>query len=238
MSDPQADYGYHRWPFHPTSTWLLLAVSAAVGASAGCGGTKPPTPEPGTEPARGPRAAEQPKRETAKAQPVAVTAEQLTKEVMDGEDAANAKYKDRQLIVEGPFDHSYERAVAGSVARMMVLERYSAPGSSYAIISKVPADQWGKVDGLTKGLGSNAAWCHPVLHQRLLAARAARGTRIVVLDPRRTATADVADLHLPLAPGSDVILFNGRITTLDRQNPQAQAIAIRGDRFVAAGPCW
>jgi hypothetical protein len=33
----------------------------------------------------------------------------------------------------------------------------------------------------------------------------------------------------------DLILFNGRITTLDRQNPQAQAIAIRGDRFVAAG---
>jgi predicted amidohydrolase YtcJ len=34
---------------------------------------------------------------------------------------------------------------------------------------------------------------------------------------------------------ADLILFNGRITTLDRQNPQAQAIAIRGDRFVAAG---
>src|SRR5262245_63745741 len=34
---------------------------------------------------------------------------------------------------------------------------------------------------------------------------------------------------------ADVILFNGRVTTLDRQNPQAQAIAIRGDRFVATG---
>ena len=34
---------------------------------------------------------------------------------------------------------------------------------------------------------------------------------------------------------ADLILFNGRITTLDRQNPQAQAIAIRGDRFVAVG---
>src|SRR5262249_40585737 len=33
----------------------------------------------------------------------------------------------------------------------------------------------------------------------------------------------------------DLILFNGRITTLDRQSPQAQAIAIRGDRFAAAG---
>jgi hypothetical protein len=35
---------------------------------------------------------------------------------------------------------------------------------------------------------------------------------------------------------ADLILSNGRITTLDRQNPEAQAIAIRSDRFVAAGP--
>ena len=53
-------------------------------------------------------------------------------------------------------------------------------------------------------VGSNLAWCHPVLFQRLQAARAARGTRMVVIDPRRTATCRGADLHLPLAPGSDV----------------------------------
>ncbi|MGH6912229.1 MAG: molybdopterin oxidoreductase family protein, partial [Geminicoccales bacterium] len=64
-------------------------------------------------------------------------------------------------------------------------------------------------------VGSNLAWCHPVLFERLLAAREARGTRIVVLDPRRTVTADAADLHLPLAPGSDVALFNGLLAYLD-----------------------
>ena len=48
-------------------------------------------------------------------------------------------------------------------------------------------------------VGSNLAWCHPVLYQRLAAARQARGTRVVVVDPRRTATCDIADLHLPLA---------------------------------------
>ena len=63
-------------------------------------------------------------------------------------------------------------------------------------------------------VGSNAAWCHPVLHQRLLAAKAAHGTKIVVLDPRRTATAEAADLHLPLAAGSDVALFNGLLSFL------------------------
>ncbi|ABI57048.1 molybdopterin-dependent oxidoreductase [Alkalilimnicola ehrlichii MLHE-1] len=58
--------------------------------------------------------------------------------------------------------------------------------------------------------GSNLAWCHPVLYQRLEAARARRpGMRVVVIDPRETETAAQADLHLPLRPGSDVALWNG-----------------------------
>nr|WP_174819502.1 nitrate reductase [Ruegeria lacuscaerulensis] len=64
-------------------------------------------------------------------------------------------------------------------------------------------------------VGSNLAWCHPVLYQRLMAARQARGTRIIVIDPRRTASCDSADLHLPLAAGSDVALFNHLLTQID-----------------------
>ncbi|MGV3693841.1 MAG: molybdopterin-dependent oxidoreductase, partial [Paracoccus marcusii] len=57
--------------------------------------------------------------------------------------------------------------------------------------------------------GSNLAWCHPVLHQRLMAAKAARpDMRIVVIDPRRTATCEGADLHLAIGPGADAHLFN------------------------------
>ncbi len=74
-------------------------------------------------------------------------------------------------------------------------------------------EDWEEAD-LVVLVGSNAAWCHPVLHQRLLASRAARGTRIVVLDPRRTATAEAADLHLPIAPDADVLLFNGLLAHL------------------------
>jgi assimilatory nitrate reductase catalytic subunit len=69
-------------------------------------------------------------------------------------------------------------------------------------------DDWEEAD-LVVLVGSNTAWCHPVLFQRLIAARERRGTKIVVVDPRRTATCDSADLHLPLAPGSDVALFAG-----------------------------
>lgn len=57
-------------------------------------------------------------------------------------------------------------------------------------------------------VGSNLAWCHPVLYQRLAAARAARPEmKLIVLDPRRTASCEGATLHLPLRPGSDVALF-------------------------------
>ncbi|MEX5562192.1 molybdopterin-dependent oxidoreductase [Pseudophaeobacter sp. 1A16562] len=64
-------------------------------------------------------------------------------------------------------------------------------------------------------VGSNLAWCHPVLYQRLLAARKSRGTKIVVVDPRRTASCDGADLHLALQPGSDVALFNYLLREID-----------------------
>ncbi len=62
--------------------------------------------------------------------------------------------------------------------------------------------------------GSNLAWCHPVLYQRLARARKARGTKVIVIDPRRTATCDIADLHLKLKPGTDVALFNGLLAHL------------------------
>ncbi|MEM8596012.1 MAG: nitrate reductase, partial [Pseudomonadota bacterium] len=65
-------------------------------------------------------------------------------------------------------------------------------------------------------VGSNLAWCHPVLYQRLAAARAARPEmKVVVVDPRRTATSELADLELRLAPGSDVALFNYLLARID-----------------------
>ncbi|WP_028865742.1 nitrate reductase [Psychromonas aquimarina] len=63
--------------------------------------------------------------------------------------------------------------------------------------------------------GSNLAWCHPVLFQRLKAAKQLRPELyIVVIDPRRTDTCSIADLHLAVNPGADVALFNGLLAYL------------------------
>ncbi len=63
--------------------------------------------------------------------------------------------------------------------------------------------------------GSNAAWTHPVLYQRIEAARRERpGLRVVVIDPRRTASCDIADLHLAIRPGSDAFLFTALLAYL------------------------
>lgn len=64
-------------------------------------------------------------------------------------------------------------------------------------------------------VGSNAAWAHPIVYQRIVAAKKARpDMKIVVVDPRKTPTCDIADLHLPLKPGSDAALFNGLLAYL------------------------
>jgi len=63
-------------------------------------------------------------------------------------------------------------------------------------------------------VGSNAAWCHPVLFQRMVANKLERGARIVVIDPRRTDTAGDADLFLGLKPGTDTALFSGLLVQL------------------------
>ena len=63
-------------------------------------------------------------------------------------------------------------------------------------------------------VGSNTAWCHPVIWQQIERTRERRGTKLVVIDPRRTETAERADLHIPIAPDGDVALFNALLGEL------------------------
>jgi assimilatory nitrate reductase catalytic subunit len=63
-------------------------------------------------------------------------------------------------------------------------------------------------------VGSNAAWCHPVLYQRMVRAREQRGARLVTIDVRGTATTESADLALTIKPGMDAVLFCGLLIYL------------------------
>lgn len=63
--------------------------------------------------------------------------------------------------------------------------------------------------------GSNAAWNHPILFQRMKAAKEKNpAMKVVVVDPRRTATCDIADLHLQLKAETDTSLFTGLLAYL------------------------
>lgn len=76
--------------------------------------------------------------------------------------------------------------------------------------------------------GANPAWAHPILFRRLEAARASKpGHKLIVIDPRRTETAELADLHLQIAPGTDVALCHGLLNAVIAQDWTA-------DDFIAA----
>ena len=82
-------------------------------------------------------------------------------------------------------------------------------------------------------VGSNLAWCHPVLYQRIAAAKQRRpDMQIVLVDPRRTMTADIADMHLAVRPDGDVALFSGLLAWLaDREALDRAYIAAHTNGF-------
>ncbi len=77
-------------------------------------------------------------------------------------------------------------------------------------------------------VGSNTAWCHPILFQRIMNAREQRpDLKIVVIDPRRTPTCEIASLHLPVRAGSDVWLFAGLLSHLHEHGHVDSAFVAR-----------
>jgi assimilatory nitrate reductase catalytic subunit len=83
--------------------------------------------------------------------------------------------------------------------------------------------------------GSNAAWCHPILYQRIQTARAERGARVVNIDPRRTATSEGADLQLSIKPGMDGVLWSGLLVQLaERGLLDTRYIKVHGQGFEQA----
>ncbi|SDJ91689.1 nitrate reductase [Microbulbifer yueqingensis] len=87
-------------------------------------------------------------------------------------------------------------------------------------------------------VGSNAAWTHPILFQRMQQAQA----KLVVIDPRASATSETADLHLAITPGSDAALFSGLLNYLVQgHHIDRQFVAEHSDGFqqaAAAAAAW
>jgi len=72
-------------------------------------------------------------------------------------------------------------------------------------------------------VGSNLAWCHPVIYQRIMANKAKRpDLKIIVIDPRRSITADKADLYLGIKPDGDTLLFNALLDYVHRHGKTDQ----------------
>jgi len=85
-------------------------------------------------------------------------------------------------------------------------------------------------------IGSNAAWTHPVLYQRMERAKQLNpNMKVVVIDPRKTDTAELADTFLNIKPGSDAALYNGLLNYLNEHNHlDTQFIAQHTNGFESA----
>ncbi len=91
----------------------------------------------------------------------------------------------------------------------------AASGYKLSLGADGPPGSYRDIDRLDCALviGSNMADCHPILFLRLLE-RQKQGAKIIVVDPRRTATAEKADLYLPIKPGTDLAFLNGLLRLL------------------------
>ena len=78
-------------------------------------------------------------------------------------------------------------------------------------------------------IGSNMADCHPILFLRMMD-RVKAGAKLIVVDPRRTATADKADLFLQITPGTDLALLNGLLHLLVENGAHRRRLHRRAHR--------
>lgn len=104
------------------------------------------------------------------------------------------------LIGTNNIDSNSRLCMSSAVAGYKMTLGMDAPPCSYEDLDHA---------GTVFIVGSNMAFAHPILFRRLEDAKRARPQmKVIVADPRRTETAELADLYLPLLPGTDVALFN------------------------------
>jgi sulfite reductase (NADPH) flavoprotein alpha-component len=163
---------------------------------------------------------------------IAQTAARLQKIIaQDGPDAV-ALYVSGQLSMEAQY-------LAGKLAKGFLRTNNidsnsrlcmasAASGYKLSLGADAPPGSYQDIDRLDCALviGSNMAECHPVLFLRLLD-RKKQGAKVIVVDPRRTPTADKADLFLPIKPGTDLALLNGLLHLLEKSGHVDEAFISR-----------
>jgi formate dehydrogenase alpha subunit len=109
------------------------------------------------------------------------------------------------------FDTNSRLCMASAVAGYKTSLGSDGPPGSYADIDKA---------NCLLLIGTNTADCHPVIFKRIKARKNSdpENVTIIAVDPRRTETADFADLHLPIRPGSDIALLNSMLYVLLDEN--------------------
>ncbi|MFN4341092.1 MAG: molybdopterin-dependent oxidoreductase [Azonexus sp.] len=123
------------------------------------------------------------------------------------------------LIGTNNIDTNSRLCMSSAVAGYKLTLGADAPPCSYADIGHA---------GMILIAGANPAVAHPIVFRAIEDARAANpALKIVVVDPRRSESTAIADLHLPIRPGSDIALFNGMLHVLIRDGLVDQAYIAR-----------
>ncbi|HXI72450.1 MAG TPA: nitrate reductase [Verrucomicrobiae bacterium] len=147
------------------------------------------------------------------------TAERLQKIIAEHGPDAVALYVSGQLSMESQY---LANKLAKGFLRTNNIDSNSrlcmasaASGYKLSLGADGPPGSYQDIDRLDCALviGANMADCHPILFLRLLD-RQKQGAKIIVVDPRRTTTAEKADLHLQIKPGTDLALLNGLLRLL------------------------
>jgi anaerobic selenocysteine-containing dehydrogenase len=107
------------------------------------------------------------------------------------------------------FDTNSRLCMASTVAAYSAALGADGPPGCYADI---------ELADLFLLVGTNTAWCHPIVFRRIEKRKQQdpANVKVIVVDPRRTRTAELADLHLPIKPGTDLILLNAILAHLIR----------------------
>lgn len=114
------------------------------------------------------------------------------------------------LIGTNNIDSNSRLCMSSAVTGYKLTLGVDAPPCSYEDIEQA---------GTVFIIGANPAFAHPVLYRRLAEARTRRPEmRVIVADPRRTDSAQDADLFLPLLPGTDVVLLHGMLHVMLWEN--------------------